>query len=104
MAWTSSNRTLCHVPFVITEITVAPDSTDATAVAHGGPSTLAPDFVVVEQNTANPTGHEITVTDKGTTNVTFDVQNSGSTFKAYCFFIHQARQDGQSINSDNEPT
>lgn len=102
MAWTSTTETVLWAPFVLTKITVVPDSTTATAVSHGGPSTLAPNLVLIDATHSNPTATEITCTTKGTSTVTFDVEGTAARFDAYCFFFPQARQDGQSINSDND--
>lgn len=102
MAWTSTAQTLIAQPFVVTKVDVVPDSTTATAVAHGGPSTLAPDLVLFALTKANPTASEVSVTATSTTTVTFDVEGSTNPFSAYCFFFPQARQDGQSITSDND--
>lgn len=100
MAWTSTKTELCAAPFLMTKLEVTADSATATAIDHGGP-TLAPSFVIITSTTANPTGHEITCTAKSTTQVTFDAQ-AAATFEAICVWIPQARQDGQSINSDND--
>lgn len=104
MAWTYTTESLVSAgPFVVTKIgSVVPDSTTATALTHGGPSTTAPDFVLIEPTHSNPTATEITCTAKGTSTCTFDVEGTSARFNAYCFFISQARQDGESINADND--
>lgn len=102
MAWTSTAETVLWSPFVVTKLTVTPDSTTATAISHGGPSTLAPDLVLMSLTKANPTASEVSVTTTSTTTVTFDVEGATNPFTAYCIFFPQVRQDGQTINSDND--
>lgn len=103
MAWTYTTESMLSWPVVVTKIaTVVPDSTTATALTHGGPSTTAPDFVIIEPTHANPTATEITCTAKGTSTVTIDVEGTNARFNVYCVFLAQARQDGQSINADND--
>lgn len=101
MAWTYTNSTVLYTPFVVTKIAVTVSDTTATALDHGGPSNTTPDLVMIAGRTESPTGHEIVWTAKGASTVTFDVQ-ANCAFDAYCFFFNQSRQDGQSINSDND--
>jgi hypothetical protein len=101
MAWTYTTSVLQYTPYVITKIAVTESDTTATELSHGGPTGLAPDMVVIQPISESPTGHEIVCVTRGTSTCKFDVQ-ADTDFDAFCFFFNQARQDGQSINSDND--
>jgi hypothetical protein len=73
--------------------------TDATAMTHLGPGT--PDIVIVQQDAANPTASEGSVTAKSATTVTLDFEDGDSTHTVYCWWYNPSSQAGASINQDN---
>jgi hypothetical protein len=101
MAWSSSSKDLCSWPFLVREITVTADSATATEVAHGGPTGTPPDMYPLVLTKSNPTATEMSVTTVDGTNLTIDAEGASSC-KIYCVWFAQARQDSQSIDTDND--
>ena len=101
MSWTSSSKDICSTPFLMREITVTADSATATEVAHGGPTGTTPDAYWLSQTNSNPTASEMSITTVDGTNLTLDAE-AASSCKVYCIWLAQARQDSQSIDSDND--
>ena len=96
------------VPFLVRAVTFTTGATVAE-IAHGGPANTEPDMVLfVNTGTSAITASECQW-QKGQAadndNIKVDCEDDGNdTITAYCVWFSQARQDGQSINSDNEPT
>lgn len=101
MAWSSTAKELCAVPFLVREITITADSATATEVAHGGPTGTPPDMYPLVLTKSNPTGTEMSITSVDGTNLTVDAE-AASSCKVFCIWFAQARQDGESIDSDND--
>ena len=103
-------KVIQSTPFLVTELVVATaNGTDAVELAHGGPTDTQPDMIYI-------TGYHADGVDGGASNVAWDSAapsdldkislfgeyDTGTfNYKVYCTFFNQARQDGQSITSDN---
>ena len=107
---TTAAKTLRTGPFLLTELVVATaNGTDAVELAHGGPTDTQPDMVHItpfHSDGVDSGGSAIVWDSAAPSDLSkislfgeFDTGTVG--YKVQCTFYDSARQDGQSINSEN---
>lgn len=108
MANAATTKNLYFPGMELVEVTVTWDTVETFAVAHGGPQNVDPLFVIHSIETQGTDVISLS-SDMDLANdevdITILVENAGTlgtpVTKTYLFFPAVARQDGQSINSDN---
>ena len=93
---------VCFSPLLIRKQTYTAGAT-ATEFAHGGPASTRPDLMIPVVSATNPTASEVAVYASASdlNKFTLDCEAASGTITVYHIWVNKARQDGQSINSDN---